>query len=350
MMNKEDPHTFESRKVDHIRYSMSSDAQVDVRPSDLVRLPHHPLPNLNFKEIEIETGYSKYFPSHKPLLVSSMTGGHEKSLEINRILLSKARENSWIFSTGSLRRELEDPEYISEWSVLQDEGFFESYPVIGNIGIAQVIESPLDEIERLVNQVGLSGLFVHLNPLQEVIQAEGTTDFRGGFEALKNLNDKLSVPLFVKETGTGFSKPSLEKLNELKLSVIDVAGLGGTHWGRVEGLRAKSDQNFLSDVAETYAYWGHSTVSSLISMSEAVNESEPWASGGLRSGLDAAICFALGAKTCGFAMPFMKAALEDSNMVQKLIDQIEYELKIALFNTDCKNIESLSTLRGIEWV
>lgn len=352
MSRSEDPKLFEQRKKDHIRWSLDDQSQRGLSPSEEVRLIHDPLPEVNFKDIKIEST-SKILTKTKPLMVSSMTGGHADSFKVNKILMQACANKNWAFATGSLRKELElvkSKSADNEWSILQ-KYFSDSVDLIGNIGIAQVISHKVEDAILLCERYNLKALYVHLNPLQEIIQEEGTTDFRGGLESLKVLKEKLNIPLLLKETGTGFSKNTFLKIKDLKLDAVDVSGFGGTHWGRIEGLRSEDNSKF-DQASQVFQDWGVTTVESLKFGKEVLSESSPtelWASGGLRSGLDAAICFALGAKACGFASPMMKAALSGVEAVEALMDQIEYELRMALFCTGTCFINELNSGKVLEY-
>ena len=348
MSRSEDPTLFESRKKDHIKWSLADESQTKGSPSSLLKLAHDALPELNFSELKL-TSYSKYFSDFKPLMVSSMTGGHSDSFKVNQTLMSACSKNKWLFSSGSMRKELETIESDQseqEWSKLTTE-FSNEFPLIGNIGLAQIISHTDDQIKKLCQTYKLAGLFVHLNPLQEVIQPEGTTHFKGGLERLMSLKKNLGIPVFVKETGTGLSRRTFSKLKSSGVDAVDVSGFGGTHWGRVEALRA-DDKSLHAKVGYSFKDWGVATVESLKYGLEALppeSNTELWASGGLRTGLDAAICFSLGARVCGFAKPFMEAALISERAVTDLMDQIEYEIKVALF---CTGSADLNKLQEVE--
>ncbi len=343
-MSIEDSNQFEGRKEDHIKWSLDDSSQINRALSNMLVLNHHPFPNINFDDVHINST-SKYFKSSKPLMVSSMTGGHDKAYDINSRLLKACEASKWVFAMGSLRRELEEisinddqKKRLNEWKTLLKS---HNGPVIGNLGLAQVITHSLKDINSLIKTLNLSGLFIHLNPLQEVLQNEGTPQFKGGMEKVKDLCAKLDVPVFFKETGSGFSKKALEDADGLGLAALDVSGLGGTHWGRIEGLRSKDQNSIKAKASQTFKNWGVSTLDSLMFFSE-LNSSknmsyEIWSSGGLRTGLDAAISFALGAKFCGFAKPLLEAALVSQNEIEDKMSLIEFELKVALFcnNSSC---------------
>src|SRR5262249_39830622 len=141
---------------------------------------------------------------------------------------------------------------------------------------------------------------------------------------------ELSVPVVIKETGCGFSKSTLKTLNTTGVFAVDVGGLGGTHWGRVEGQR-HGDESLKRLAADTFANWGESTVDSLRAAHEINPKFEVWASGGVRSGLDVAKCIALGAKMVGVAQPLLKAALRGEEELHKQMETLEFELRVAMF-------------------
>ena len=89
--------------------------------------------------------------------------------------------------------------------------------------------------------------------LQEVIQVEGDRNFDKLFDKISVVKS-LSVPVIVKEVGSGLDPRSTKILEEIGVAAVDIGGAGGTSWGHIEGLRAadKKTQN----LAEIYRDWG----------------------------------------------------------------------------------------------
>lgn len=287
-----------------------------------------------------------------------MTAGHADAPKINRTLALACERRGWAMGVGSQRRELEALQTkpnggdknpspstqlghsVDAWRELRAQ--VPNLVLIGNIGITQAIQAGSASVQALADALGAQALAIHLNALQEALQPEGTPQFRGSADAIVRLCKELRTPVVLKETGCGFSRATLARLPAKGLAAIDLSGLGGTHWGRMEGARAGSkSQQALGAV--TFANWGESIVDSLLAARDVLKNrsSEIWASGGLRSGLDAAKAIALGAHRVGFAKPALEAALAGDEALDSWMAQMEYELKVALFCTGCRGPQSL---------
>ncbi len=337
---------FENRKRDHIELSLSAANQAEgLSGLDRVELVHEALPDLDFDQVEIES-HSLKLKTKTPFLISSMTAGHGQSGALNALLAKTAEARGWRMGVGSQRRELGDRKAADEWKLIRKAA--PNVVLLGNLGLAQLIRTKLDDVERLVESLEASAMIIHLNALQECLQPEGTPSFKGGAKALASLAKKLSVPVVVKETGCGFSKGTLKRLRGLDLGAVDVSGLGGTHWGRIEGGRGRPG-DLRKSASRTFADWGIATVDSVAAACDMKRDFEVWASGGVRTGLDAAKLLAMGAKTVGFAQPILQAALEGEEELYQRMALIEFELKTAMFCTGAESLKRLQQKKVWQW-
>ncbi len=281
-----------------------------------------------------------------------MTAGHQQGLEINTALAKLSDRKQILMGVGSQRRELTDETATSEWSQIRKRA--PNALLIANIGVAQLIVTPIDKIQKLVDSLRAVALFVHVNALQEALQPEGTPDFKGAILAIKNLCQKISVPVIVKEVGTGFSKQTLMCLQDSGVFAVDISGRGGTHWGRIEGYRSETDSK-LYNVAQVFKNWGITTAESMLNAIEANVSYQVWASGGVRSGLDAAKLLAMGADKVGMALPFLQAATgnmknQDADAsLDELFEQIQYELQVAMFCTGIDQVKDFKNQKVWKW-
>ncbi|KTD22898.1 isopentenyl-diphosphate delta-isomerase [Legionella lansingensis] len=329
---------FEKRKQDHIVLALKDSNQAsESNFLDDFFLVHEALPDLNFADIDIQ---SKRFGRliATPFFVSSMTAGHQDAMNINQHLMEACSQSNWAMGVGSQRRELTDKNAANEWQMLRRN--FTKVSLFSNLGIAQLIETSIDHVQRLTDALQAEALIIHCNPLQEALQPEGTPQFKGCWQALADLVTKLPIPVVVKETGCGFSISTLQRLNDIGVAAVDVSGLGGTHWGRIEGHRAVQG-SVQQKAAISFRNWGIDTVQSVRNAVVIKPTFEIWGSGGVRHGLDAAKLFALGACSVGFAKPMLNAALQNAQIVYELMMTIEYELKVAMFCTGSRILTEL---------
>ncbi len=335
--------SFVKRKRQHIQLSLGSFSQaIGQSGLDQLELIHDALPEIDFDEVDSSALFlgdkNKKLPF--PFFVSGMTAGHESAQKINQTIAYACQKKGWVMGVGSQRRQLCDRQEAHYLSDLRQK--FPDVIFLGNIGLSQLIDLNEQKLNELVSSLGAQAMVVHLNSLQECFQPEGTPQFRGGLAALKKAVDGLSVPVIVKETGCGFSSYAIEKLKSVDLSAIDVSGKGGTHWGRIEGKRNPLGSH-KSNAAKTFSDWGVSTVDSVLNAVVAQPQFEIWASGGVRSGLDAAKLVSLGADLVGFAQPIMKSALLGESFLVDSMQAIEYEFKVALFCTGSVSLKELKT-------
>jgi isopentenyl-diphosphate delta-isomerase len=282
-------------------------AKGDVEPAqnrtllDDVKLVHCAMPELALSDVDPSVPlFGKRL--RYPLMVTGMTGGTERARQVNRDLASLAEEYGLAFGVGSQRAMSEDPSRAVTYQVRE---VAPTAVLVGNIGLTQAVQLGVDGVRRLVDAIAADGLAVHLNPAQELAQPEGDRDFRGGYAVVRDLARHFGERLVVKETGCGLSPAVALRLREHGVKAVDVSGLGGTSWVRVEQLRTQGPQ---AEVAETFSGWGIPTAAAVASVRRAVGEGTTIvASGGIRTGLEVAKCLALGADLAGMALPLFRA-------------------------------------------
>ncbi|QRO00814.1 type 2 isopentenyl-diphosphate Delta-isomerase [Archangium violaceum] len=269
-----------------------------------VRLVHCAMPEMAVDEVDLTTEFLGKRLRY-PLLITGMTGGTERAGVVNRDLATLAERHGLAFGVGSQRAMAENPQLTETFQVRQ---VAPTVPLLGNIGLYQAVGMGVDGVRRLVEDIGADGIALHLNAGQELTQPEGDRDFRGGYKVVEGLVRAFGSRLLVKETGCGIGPEVARRLVELGVRNLDVSGLGGTSWVRVEQLRASGVQ---AQVGAEFSSWGIPTAAAIASVRRAVGpDVRLVASGGLRTGLDAAKVIALGADLAGTALPLFRAQQE----------------------------------------
>ena len=327
-------------KLDHLETVLHR----DVRPHSTttgfehIRFMHNALPELDFGAVDVSTRFLGRSLS-APLLISSMTGGPEKSGPINATLAEIAQTLSIALAIGSQRIAIETPHGDGFGPELRR--LAPTIPILANLGAAQLRDDQgMDYLRRAIDMVEADALILHLNPLQEVLQPMGDRDWHGILQRIEAAVRTLPCPIIVKEIGCGISAALALRLQAVGVTIIDVAGAGGTSWAAVVADRAPNEK--ARRTAETFRDWGIPTAIALREVRKACPEATLIASGGMRTGLDAAKAIRLGADMVGFAGAILPQAVDGSESLRTRFETIIDELKIAAF---CTGSDSLAAIK-----
>jgi isopentenyl-diphosphate Delta-isomerase len=326
-----------ARKADHIRINLEEDVRSGLTTGlERYRFIHQALPELDLAQVDTQV---EWFGKtlRAPLLISSMTGGTAAAHQINRTLASAAQAAGIAMGLGSQRAAIENPDLAPTFRV---RDVAPEVLLFANLGAVQFNYGyGVEECRRAVEMIQADALILHLNALQEAVQPEGDSNFAGLLKKIEAVCRALSVPVIGKEVGWGISEQAARQLESAGVAAIDVAGAGGTSWSQVEMHRAKTDSQ--KRVAAAFIDWGIPTAESIDNVRRAAPNVRVIASGGLRDGIDAAKCIALGASLCGLAGPFLKAAALSLEAVTETIDELARELRIAMFAAGAGTIAQL---------
>ena len=340
-----------SRKQQHVEITLAKDVSFRTKSAGFERFEflHNALPELNFSEIDMSASFLGKKLSF-PLIISSMTGGYKDALRINRQLAEVCAEKGVAMGVGSQRQAMEDSTYHRSFSVVREVA--KDIPLFGNIGAAEVAQlKDASKVQHLIDLIHADGFAVHLNPLQEFLQPEGSPNFRGVLKGIEMLVKQLSIPVIVKEIGAGISANVAKRLIDVGVKIIDVAGAGGTSWAGVEIIRRKNENGKWKNGKGGDSFdsgfwdWGIPTVDALRQVSNLKSQTPDLtvvSSGGINGGTEIAKSLAFGADLAGAARPMLKALKSGGKkaLIQK-IDVWVMEVKGAMFLTGSRTISEL---------
>ena len=324
------------RKLRHIEACLLPQSQYQGVTTGLeaVPWPYRALPELSLDDIDLGCTFLGKALS-APVLIGAMTGGAEKSALINRNLATAAHRLGLGMMLGSQRVMLERPEVRPSFQV---RAWAPDILLIGNLGAAQLLKGygPA-QIELATELVGADALAIHVNPLQEAVQSGGDTNWAGLLERLGEVVPQTRVPLLLKEVGHGLGRQVALKVQPLGFAALDVAGAGGTSWARVEQL-ADQGQVTNPDLCEL----GIPTAQALREVREVMPTLPLIASGGVRTGLDAARALSLGADVVAVARPLLEPALDSADAAEAWLRTFIWELRVALFVAGYADLKAIS--------
>lgn len=331
--------TINNRKTEHIDLCLTADVEGRSITTGFENYTfiHQALPEINFQDITIHSNFLNK-PMKTPFLISSMTGGSEKAAEINKNLALAAERNGWAMGLGSTRAAIEGKKYADTFKV---RSFAPTIPLFANLGAVQLNYGyGVEECRHIIDLTESDGLVLHLNSIQEMIQQEGDTNFKGLFTKIEALVKQIDVPIGIKEVGWGVNGELAKQFFDIGIAFVDVAGAGGTSWSQVEKLR--SEQTVKRKAAEAFSDWGIPTSAAIKDVRKKKNQETLIASGGLKTGVDAAKALALGADLAGFGKAILLNAATSLEAVIESFDRIELELKMAMFGTGVESVNELN--------
>jgi isopentenyl-diphosphate delta-isomerase len=334
-----DPGGMETRKRRHIDVCLTEAVEYQTVTTGLerYRLPYNALTQTNLDSVDLATDFlgSRL---RAPVLIGPMTGGAEMSGTINRNLAAAAQRLGIGMMLGS-QRIMFDSEAATASFCVRDVA--PDVLLIGNIGLAQLNELVVPGLVKALDRVGANALAVHTNPLQEAMQHEGDTDFSGSIAQLRDIAGSIGYPVMLKEVGHGIGAAAAAELVDCPIAAVDVAGAGGTSWARVEQFVRYGEIRY-----PALAEWGIPTAQALLEVRHTLPDVSVVASGGIRTGMDAAKVLAMGADAVAVARPLLAHAIDSDAAVVDWLQCFIDELLICLHGCGAADLAALRR-RGV---
>ena len=270
-------------------------------------------------------------PLSFPLLISPLTGGGQLSGRINRNLALSAEQLGIAMAVGSQKPALDGEAERDSYLIRE---YAPSIPLLANLGLAHVKKGK-DYLLSAVESIRADAIILYVNPLQEILQDGGEADYSGVLEKCDEVLEDFPYPVFLKEVGFGLPDTLIAWAASRKIAGIDVAGVGGTNWARIEGKIRGRDFSLFEGL-------GRRTKDVLLAAGKGLRDDQTLiASGGIRTGLDVARAIALGAHLVSMALPFLKWANVSVDEIIRNVGALREELVVAMWHTASKEIAAL---------
>lgn len=333
-----------SRKADHVRINLERDVTSKGVASgfEQYRFVNCALPEIDLHEVDTSTTlFGRLLAA--PVLISCMTGGTPEARRINHVLARVAQEQRLAMGLGSARALIESPELLDTFDV---RSVAPDVLLFANLGAVQLNKGyGVEHCRRLLDMLGADALVLHLNAVQEALQPEGDTCFRGLLEKIALVCEQLNAPVIVKEVGWGIAPDAVRALFDAGVAAVDLAGAGGTSWSEVE--RYRIQESWRANAAASFSGWGIATAECLRAARRVAPHGILIASGGIRTGMDVVKALALGADLAGLAGPFLRAAASGYEAAADLGRELREVLRVAMFALGERTLSDLRTTKRI---
>src|SRR5437763_10915465 len=105
------------RKIEHVNIALGQDISVAQRANwNDVQFVHQALPEVDLDEIDTSVSFLGHTLRY-PIFISSLTGGHDDVISINRNLARAAEHYGLALGVGSQRAAIVNPEVASSYAV-----------------------------------------------------------------------------------------------------------------------------------------------------------------------------------------------------------------------------------------
>ena len=306
------------RKKDHIRLALAD--KTTLTSLDAYAIDYNSVPRFGLDTLDTSTTICNK-KWQFPFFINAITAGGEECNKINQDFMEVSKACGIEFFPGSYSPALKDK---------NDEAVYpKGYSI--NLGLDKDPNLILDAIEKTKAQY----IQLHTNPLQEIVMPEGDHNFESWLSTLTEVSKKSPIPVILKETGFGMNEETIKLAIDLNLAAVDVSGMGGTNFARIENGRREDKSTYLENI-------GYTTAESLEFAAPYRDKIDIIASGGIRNPLDVVKCLALGAKAVGVSKTFLEILVNGGK--EALIDEIEKwkkELKFLMILMNAKNIDEL---------
>jgi len=306
------------RKKDHIRLALAD--KTTLTSLDAYAIDYNSVPRFGVDNLDTSTTICNK-KWQFPFFINAITAGGEECNNINQDFMEVSKACGIEFFPGSYSPALKDK---------NDEAAYpKGYSI--NLGLDKDPNLILDAIEKTKAQY----IQLHTNPLQEIVMPEGDHNFESWLSTLTEVSKKSPIPVILKETGFGMNEETIKLAIDLNLAAVDVSGMGGTNFARIENGRREDKSTYLENI-------GYTTAESLEFAAPYRDKIDIIASGGIRNPLDVVKCLALGAKAVGVSKTFLEILVNGGK--EALIDEIEKwkkELKFLMILMNAKNIDEL---------
>jgi isopentenyl-diphosphate Delta-isomerase len=316
------------RKIEHIQHALST-ADQGASGFDDITFVHQSLPDVRMNDIHLHTALGELSLS-SPFFINAMTGGGGKqTFEINKGLAEAAKHCRIAMAVGSQTSALRDNKQRGTFEIVRKVN--KNGIIFANIGS----EATVDDAKRAVDMIEADGLQIHLNVVQELVMPEGDRDFTGVLLRIEQIVQAVQVPVIVKEVGFGMSKETASRLEEVGVKIVDVGGLGGTNFARIENKRRSNIITYFND-------WGIPTAASIVEVAQTSPSLVVIGSGGVRTALDAAKAIALGASVVGMAGPLLRTLVEQGvEALVAYIEELYHDLTLIMGALGAKTVAEL---------
>ncbi len=318
---------------------------------DLYFVPNN-LTTVSISDVDLSTTFMGKKIQY-PICVASLTGGDKKLTEINEKIGLFANEYQIAQGIGDQIHCVQpnaSKEVIESYTVARKQN--PQGLIIANLSGKYLVKSRtyLDDVKKAIDIIGADALEIYIEPLLNILWSRESPGTLGFMERLKRVIHSTDIPVIVKTVSTGFSNEDVRQLWDVGVAGINIQGIGGTSFARIETLKRLSlfQKQAVPAVKKPFDYFGTPTVWSMLDVVlRPENRDIPLiVGGGIRDGRQAIKALALGADVVSIGYPILIKLTEDfgypdEHNLQRWFSRFLHQMKMTMCLLGARNIEEL---------
>ncbi len=318
---------------------------------DLYFVPNN-LTSVSLAEIDLSTKFLG-FELDYPISIGALVGGTKKLTQMNKNLSTFTKKYNIVQGIGDQIFGIHakaKKEARSSYEIVRKDnpsGF-----IMANLSAKHLAtsETYLEDAIKAIDLIHANALEIYLEPLVNILSMRESPGTAGFIAHLKIIVDNVKIPVIVKSKDTGLSHEDVRALWDIGVSAIDISGVGGTSFARIETLKdlTLSQRQYLPSIKQPFDFCGIPTVWSLLDivLRDEYKDVPLIIGGGIRDGRQAVKALALGADLISLAYPILIQLTEDLSYpeeknLEKWFDNFIHQMKITMCLLGAKNIPEL---------
>jgi isopentenyl-diphosphate Delta-isomerase len=307
-----------------------------------ITLLPNPLPEIDESHVDLRCRVLSHNVSMPVLIEPDGSRSSARPIALERLAAASERHGTF-FSLGDLRPAFDKPSVYGELRTIRDNHpgvvMFAELPASRLIPQPDTLLLELQQVHRAMNDLGLNGLLVNLNGIQQSFKSRYGATSAGTLPMLHELCQTLDVPVIPRSL-TGIPRQICRIMIERGISGVMVGG------AEVVDDWLRENRPTQGELAERYRQkheaflgWGMPTVAA-IRMLRGIGI--PVISDGrIDTGLDAAKAMILGANLVGVKLAGSRSGEDSDEAIERDIANFTADFRAAMFLSGAANLVTL---------
>jgi isopentenyl-diphosphate Delta-isomerase len=307
-----------------------------------ITLLPNPLPEIDETHVDLRCRVLANNLSMPVMIEPDGSRSSARPIALERLAAAADRHGA-AFSLGDLQPAFDKPSVYSELKTIRD-----SHPdvmMVAELPASRLIPQPdtplleLQQVQKAVVDLGLNGLLINLNGIQQSFKSRYGATSAGTLQMLEELCALMEIPVIAR-TLTGMPRMLCRMLIERGISAVMVGGAEVVDdWLRENRPTQGELAERYRQKHEAFAGWGLPTVAA-IRMLRGVGI--PIISDGrIDTGLDAAKAMILGSDLVGFKVSGSRSGEDSEEAIERDISSFAADFRTAMFLSGAANLVTL---------